>query len=86
MPAIPSQTVQVKAGTYLLSKHVDIDVADKAHGMFLATVQGSNGSRWTVTHLPESGWRCDCPANRYQSRMCAHLTACRAVFRPAKEG
>ncbi len=78
----PSEPVIRKALDYLTEGRVSIDTADKAAGTFLAVVKGSSDLPYMVTHIRPRGWRCSCPANQYQNRMCAHICACRAVFAP----
>jgi hypothetical protein len=77
-----SSAVQDKAAGYLFAgivaePRVRITYATDA-GMH-AFVTGTN--LYDVTWYADRGWHCTCPA----TRTCCHLTAVRAVWRPAEE-
>ncbi len=80
--AVPSQEVQAKAARYLLEGRVQVDMADRVAGLFIALVKGGSDYPYAVRHTPSEGWKCMCPANYFQGRMCAHVTACMNIWQP----
>jgi uncharacterized Zn finger protein len=83
----PSPAVVEKAGRYVAEGRVALDYADDE--MCMALVRGSSDLAYTVQHIPSAGWRCSCPANRFQARTCAHILAtwhqCPDLPDPTKE-